>query len=126
MYRTGVMIAQLCAASALAASASAVSAEERPVDKLSVLQQAWRQEGGFLIAEVTFRNDNPFPLKGVIVACEIIGDKAKPHENRGVTVRQILPPGETKIPGLEFTVNDKKAQGGACRPVTAERNETSG
>lgn len=114
------------AASALAAGVSPSYPEERPVDKLSVTQQAWRQEGGFLIADVTFRNDNPFPLKGVIVACEIIGDKAKPHENRGVTVRQVLSPGQTKVSGLEFTINDKKAQGGACRPVTAERNDASG
>jgi hypothetical protein len=126
MRWTGAMSVLACTACGLAATASTSRAADRPIDKLSVVQQTWRSEGGFLIADITFRNDNPFALKGVIVTCEIAGDKAKPDNNRGVTVRQVLPPGQTKVSGLEFTINDKKAQGGACRPVSADRNDAPG
>jgi hypothetical protein len=109
-------------ASVLVAGAAGAMQADTPVDKLSIVDQQWRLDGKFLIFDLTFQNDNPFPLKGVIVSCEIREDKAKPNDNRGLTIRQVLPPGKTKVPGLEFSITGKAAAGGPCRVTTAERN----
>ncbi len=106
---------------AVALPADAMQAEA-PANKLSIVSQEWRQDGKFLILDITFQNDNPFPLKGVIVSCEIRGDKAKPSDNRPQTIRPVLAPGKTTVPGLEFSITGKTAQGGACTIAAAERN----
>jgi hypothetical protein len=95
---------------------------EGATDKLSVIQQEWRHEGKFLIVDITFQNDNPFPLKGVIISCDIKGDRAKPNDSRGMTIRQVLGPGRTKVPGLEFTITGTNAEGGPCKVTSAERH----
>ncbi len=106
---------------ALLADASRARAEG-PADRLSILGQAWHQDGKFLVVDITFQNDNSFPLKGVIVSCDIKGDKAKPNDSRGMTIRQVLPPGKTRVPGLEFTITGTSAEGGACKVASAEKN----
>jgi hypothetical protein len=94
---------------------------ENPIGKLSVTQQSWRREGKFLILEITLKNENPFPVEGVIISCEIRGDPAKPQDSRGVAIRQPIPQGSTKVQGLEFSTTNDKAQGSLCNVDSAER-----
>ncbi len=89
--------------------------------RVSIVEQKWRHEPKLLIVEITFRNSNPFSVKGVIAFCEIRGDPAKPWDQRGVTVRQNLSRGNTTVAGLEFSVTSNKAEGGPCRVGSAER-----
>src|SRR5689334_8191802 len=62
------------------------------------------KEGQFIIADITFKNDNEFTVTNVIVACDLYGDKAKPQDNRGVTIRKVLPSGTTEVTGIEFSI----------------------
>jgi hypothetical protein len=89
------------------------------IEGLSISRQNWLREGGFLIAEITFTNKNEFPVEGVIIACDFFD---LPHlyiGRRGSLIVRILPPGETTIGGIEFTmlkhnVFDPAMFGGAC------------
>jgi hypothetical protein len=89
--------------------------------KLSITQQNWRHSGKLLIVDITFRNNNSFPLKGVIVSCQITGDPARPQDSRGVTIRQTVSRGDTTVSGIEFPVTHDKAQGGPCKVQSAEQ-----
>jgi hypothetical protein len=89
--------------------------------KLSITQQNWRHSGKLLIVDITFRNDNSFPLKSVVVSCKITGDPARPQDSRGMTIRQNVSHGDTTVSGIEFPVTHDKAQGGPCKVDSAER-----
>ena len=91
------------------------------VGKLSIAQQNWRHSGKLLIVDITFRNDNPFPVQRVVVSCQISGDPARPQDSRGVTIRQNVSHGNTTVSGIEFPVTHDKAQGGPCKVEAAER-----
>ena len=89
------------------------------IEGLSISKQKWLREGGFLIAEITFSNENEFPVHGVIIGCDFFDP---PHLNigrRGNLIRRIFPPGETTIGGIEFTMLknnlfDPDMFGGGC------------
>jgi hypothetical protein len=89
------------------------------IEGLFISRQNWLREGGFLIAEITFANKNEFPVHGVTIGCDFFDP---PHLNigrRGNLIRRILPPGETTIGGIEFTMLKKNAFdpdmfGGGC------------
>jgi hypothetical protein len=87
----------------------AESESQDVLGKLSITQQNWRHSGKLLIVDIAFRNDNPFPLKSVVVSCKIIGDPARPQDSRGVTIRQNLSRGDTTVSGIEFPVTHDKA-----------------
>jgi len=91
------------------------------VGKLSIAQQNWRHSGKLLIVDITFRNDNSFPVQRVVVSCQISGDPARPQDSRGVTIRQNVSHGNTTVSGIEFPVTHDKAQGGPCKVEAAER-----
>jgi hypothetical protein len=91
------------------------------VGKLSIAQQNWRQSGKLLIVDITFKNDNSFPVQKVVISCQITGDPARPQDSRGVTIRQDVSRGNTTVTGIEFPVTHDKAQGGPCRVESAER-----
>ena len=91
------------------------------VGKLSIAQQNWRHSGKLLIVDITFRNDNSFPVQRVVVSCQISGDPARPQDSRGVTIRQNVSRGNTTVSGIEFPVTHDKAQGGPCKVEAAER-----
>jgi len=92
-----------------------------PLGELSITQQNWRHSGKLLIVDITFRNDNSFPLKSVVVSCEITGDPVRPHDSRGVTIRQNVSRGDTTVSRIEFPVTHDKAQEGPCEVDSAER-----
>jgi hypothetical protein len=111
-------------AGATLSPAAVVVAQSEPdptssIEGLSISRQNWLREGGFLIAEITFANKNEFPVHGVIIGCDFFDP---PHLNigrRGNLIRRILPPGETTIGGIEFTmlkknVFDPDMFGGGC------------
>ena len=90
-----------------------------PIEGLSISRQSWLREGGFLIAEITFTNENAFPIQGVIIACEFFDAPHVYIGRRGNLILRILPPGLTTIGGIEFTmlknkVIDPDMFGGAC------------
>ena len=58
------------ALSPVAAAAQSELAPTTPIEGLSISRQSWLREGGFLIAEITFTNENEFPVHGVIIACD--------------------------------------------------------
>jgi len=91
------------------------------VGKLSIAQQNWRHSGKLLIVDITFRNDNSFPVQRVVVSCQISVDPARPQDSRGVTIRQNVSHGNTTVSGIEFPVTHDKAQGGPCKVEAAER-----
>jgi hypothetical protein len=101
--------------------ASAGSESQDLLSKLSITQQSWSRSGRLLIANITFRNDNSFPVHRVVVSCQITGDPARPQDSRGVTVRQDVSRGNMTVSGIEFPVTDDKAQGGPCKVDSAER-----
>jgi hypothetical protein len=74
-----------------------------PIEGLSISRQSWLREGGFLIAEITFTNENEFPVHGVIIACDFFDPPHLCLGRRGNLILRILPPGETTIGGIEFT-----------------------
>ena len=89
------------------------------IEGLSISRQSWLREGGFLIAEITFTNKNEFPVQGVIIACDFFEPPHLYIGRRGSLIVRILPPGETTIGGIEFTmlkhnVFDPAMFGGAC------------
>ena len=91
-----------------------------PIEGLSISRQNWLREGGFLIAEVTFINKNEFPVHGTIIACDFFDPPNLYIGRRGSLIVRILPPGETTIGGIEFTmlkhnVFDPNMFGGTCR-----------
>ena len=105
----------------LAAAAAAQSEPDSvsPIEGLSISRQNWLREGGFLIAEVTFINKNEFPVHGAIIACDFFDPPNLYIGRRGSLIVRILPPGETTIGGIEFTmlkhnVFDPEMVGGAC------------
>jgi hypothetical protein len=100
--------------------AQAAEAQEL-VSKLSIVQQNWQHSGKLLIVDITFRNDNSFPVQRVVVSCQITGDPARPQDSRGVTIRQNVSHGTTTVRGIEFPVTHDKAQGGSCKVESAER-----
>ena len=90
-----------------------------PIEGLSISRQSWLREGGFLIAEITFTNENAFPIQGVIIACEFFDAPHVYIGRRGNLILRILPPGLTTIGGIEFTmlknnVFDPDMFGGTC------------
>jgi hypothetical protein len=93
----------------------AESESQDVLGRLSITQQNWRHSGKLLIVDIAFRNDNPFPLKSVVVSCKIIGDPARPQDSRGVTIRQNLSRGDTTVSGIEFPVTHDKAQEAPAR-----------
>jgi hypothetical protein len=91
-----------------------------PIEGLSISRQSWVREGGFLIAEITFANENEFPVQGVIIACDFFDPPRLYIGRRGSLILRILPPGKTTIGGIEFTmlkqnIFDPDMFGGACR-----------
>jgi hypothetical protein len=48
------------------AAAQSELASATPIEGPSISRQSWLREGGFLIAEITFTNENEFPVHGVI------------------------------------------------------------
>lgn len=101
--------------------APAVSESQDLLSKLSITQHSWRHSAKLLIVNITFRNDNSFPVQSVVVSCQISGDPARPQDSRGVTIRQNVSPGNMTVAGVEFPVTDDKAQGGPCTVDSAER-----
>jgi hypothetical protein len=106
-------------------SPTAVAAAQSELDSvsstegLSISRQSWLREGGFLIAEITFTNKNEFPVQGVIIACDFFDPPQLYIGRRGSLIVRILPPGETTIGGIEFTMLkhnafDPAMFGGAC------------
>jgi hypothetical protein len=90
------------------------------IEGLSIIRQNWLREGGFLIAEVTFTNKNELPVDGVIISCDFFDPPDLHIGSRGNLIVRILPPGETTIGGIEFTmlkhnVFDPDMFGGTCR-----------
>ena len=112
----------LSARAALSPAAAAAQSElalTTPIEGLSVSRQSWLREGGFLIAEITFTNENEFPVQGAIIACEFFDPPHVYIGRRGNLILRILPPGLTTIGGIEFTmlknnVFDPDMFGGAC------------
>lgn len=106
----------------LASFGPAQAAESQDlVGKLSIAQQNWRHLGKLLIVDITFRNDNSFPVQRIVVSCQITGDPARPQDSRGVTIRQNVSRGNTTVSGIEFPVTHDEAQGGPCKVESAER-----
>src|SRR5215831_1694328 len=87
---------------------------------LSITRQSWVREGGLLVAEITFFNKNEFSVYDVLVACDFFDPPDLLIGRRGSLVTRILPPGQTTIGGIEFTmmkrnVFDSNMLGGSCR-----------
>jgi hypothetical protein len=70
------------------------------MEGLSISRQSWLREGGFLIVEITFTNENEFPVQGVIIACDFFDPPHVYVERRGNLILRILPPGLTTIGGI--------------------------
>jgi len=101
-----------------------------PIEGLSISRQSWVREGGFLIAEITFANENEFPVQGVTIACDFFDPAHLYIGRRGSLILRILPAGETTIGGIEFTmlkqnIFDPDIFGGACR-VASNASAISG
>jgi hypothetical protein len=101
------------------AAAQSELAPATPIEGLSISRQSWVREGGFLIAEITFANENEFSVQGVIIACDFFDPPHLYVGRRGSLILRILPPGVTTIGGIEFTmlknnVFDRNMFGGAC------------
>jgi hypothetical protein len=102
------------------------TAEARPRSELvppavgiSVTRPNWRREGGFLVAEMTFKNINRSSVNGVIITCAFFGTGGLQLESRSSLIPHSLPPGSTTIGGIEFTMLkgnmlDSGMLGGAC------------
>ena len=94
----------------------------RPIDRVSIARQSWRREGGFLIAEMTVANKTQVPVEGAIVICDFFDPPNVFLGRRGSLILHILPPGETTIDGIEFTmlkhnILDRDILAGACHLV---------
>lgn len=92
------------------------------IDGLSIARHSWRREGGFLIAEMTVANKTQFAVDGAIVMCDFFDPPNLFVGRRGSLILRILPPGETTIGGIEFTMLkhnglDRDILGGACHIV---------
>ena len=90
------------------------------IEGLSISRQSWLREGGFLVAEITFFNKNDFSVHDVIIACDFFDPPDLFIGRRGSLIPRILPPGQTTIGGIEFTMLkhnafDPDMLGGACR-----------
>jgi hypothetical protein len=94
----------------------------KPADGLSIARQSWRREGGFLVAEMTVANKKLFPVEGAIVICDFFDPPDLFLGKRGSLIMRVLPPGETTIGGIEFTmlkhnVLDRDILARACHVV---------
>jgi hypothetical protein len=61
-----------------------------------------------LIAEITFTNENEFPVHGVIIACDFCDPPHLYLGRRGNLIPRIPPPGRTTIGEIEFTMLKKR------------------
>ena len=89
------------------------------IEGLFISRQNWLRESGFLIAEITFSNENEFPVHGVIIACDFFDPPHLYIGRRGNLILRILSPVETTIGGKEFTMLknnmfDPHMFGGTC------------
>jgi hypothetical protein len=101
--------------------AQAAGESENFIEKVSVALQTWRHDGKFLILEIAIKNENSFSVS-VVILCEVHGDRAKPQDNRRVSIRHPLPHGSATVQGLEFPIADDKAQGGPCKVDSVTRS----
>src|SRR5437667_10875488 len=99
----------------------AAKAPDSLVGKVTVVQQEWRREGKVMLANVTLHNENRSSVKNVIVTCEIYEETQMPQNNRGSTVRRIIPPGQTTVSDLAFPILGNDAQGGSCQVLSAQK-----
>jgi hypothetical protein len=98
-----------------------------PIDGLSIARQSWRRDGGFLIAEMTVANKTQFPVDGTIVICDFFDPPDLFLGRRGSLISRILPPGETTIGGIEFTmlkhnILDRDILAGGCHLIGGFRH----
>jgi len=119
----------LCGGVPVAPFASPARAEsqapDRPVDKLTVVRPVWHRGAGLLFGEVTIRNRNPYPVTHVIIMCDLFDEWGSSIGSKGTALRRPIPPGSTRIGGIEFPITVRNMQGGACRVLSAERLEAS-
>jgi hypothetical protein len=94
--------------------------KDGPVEKLSVSPPRWERAGGLLVAELTVRNGNEYPVNNVIIACDFLDASGNRVGTRGTAIRRIFKPGRSRIDGVEFIRFGREIHGGACRAVSAK------
>jgi hypothetical protein len=97
-----------------------VTAEDRPIEKVSLTSPRWERAGGLLVAELTLSNDNDYAVDNVIIACDFFDAAGKIVGTRGTGIRRSFPPGVTRISGVEFIHFARDLQGGGCRMLSAK------
>jgi hypothetical protein len=91
-----------------------------PVEKLELSRPRWERAGGLLVAELTVRNGNEYPVHNVIIACDFFDASGNRVGTRGTGIRRIFRPGPSRIDGVQFIRFADQIQGGACRVVSAK------
>jgi hypothetical protein len=105
----------------LAAAQQAISVPDRAIDKLSVARPTWHRGAGLLYGEVTIKNRNAYSVVNVIITCDFFDQWGNPLGSKGTALRTPVPPGRTRVSGIEFPLTIRNMQAGACRAVSAER-----
>ena len=93
----------------------------RAVENLSVARPTWHRGAGLLYGEVTVKNRNTFSVVNVIISCDLFDEWGNPLGSKGTVLRAPMPPGKTRVSGIEFAITTRNMQAGACRAVSAER-----
>jgi len=111
--------ASSCPFPSMPANAGEPVGSNRLIDKLLVTRPTWHQGGGLLYGEATIVNRNPHSVWQVIIACDLFDEWGNKIGSKSTTLLMPLPPGETRVGGIEFPMTVRNMQGGACRPVSA-------
>jgi hypothetical protein len=94
--------------------------KDGPVEKLSLSRPSWERAGGLLVAKLTVRNGNAYPVNNVIIACDFFDASGNRLGTRGTAIRRIFKPGPSRVDGVEFIRFAAEIQGGTCRAVSAK------
>jgi hypothetical protein len=111
--------ASLCPYPLMAANAAEPADSNRLIDKLLVTRLTWQRGGGLLSADATIVNRNPHSVWQVIITCDLLDESGHKIGSKSTTLPIPLPPGETRVSGIEFPMTVRSTQGGSCRPVSA-------
>jgi hypothetical protein len=56
---------------------------DRPVEKMSVEEPSWERAAGLLVIDVTVNNGNEYPVRNVIIACDLFDERGAQIGSRG-------------------------------------------
>jgi hypothetical protein len=99
-------------------------AAESAVDRFHIVSQQWHEFSGLAVADIVFRNENPYPVTEPVIACEFRTRRGDLIGTRGTMVHRMFHPGDQEVLGIHFSMREKNAVPGKCRVVSVKTSSS--